>query len=606
ASIYVTAGILEALYAREVTGLGQFVDVSMLGASIALQRTRLAEFFATGQQPPLLGSACATAVPHQAFQCQDQQYLAIGVEEDSQWRRLCAALDAKDLAEEPRFAENPGRVRHREEVVSRLQDILLTKPLAWWHLQLTRHKVPCSRVWDFETMKYHPQITRNRYMPRVRTAWGPTYHGGVPWHFSKTPARMEGGATPGQHTEEIKGLLQGTQGREQATSPANNQSPNGPLAGLVVLELTQGFAGPYTGQLLGDGGAEVIKAEPLDGDYTRRLGPPFQDGQSPAFLALNRNKKSVTLGGRVGKETLRRLIEKADVVLTDWVDTRGRRVGPSYAQIARMNPNAVVCCFSPYGERGPLKDQPGFELGIQSMVGIPGGLGHIGDPPIRLGVDASYMYAGVYGYQAVIAALLHRRRTGEGQRVGISLLGCMMNLKSAFWVCQTAPEQWLPPHLWAWTDPPNHGLTTKDLPMMLGFSRFSLEDLNEIFHELEELDPAGAAQEIWDSMASWERRTSSKVKEIWERAFANHTADEIVEVFARHNGEVIPYNTFPSLVSHPQTKSLDMLYESEHPTVGRLTLVGPAWKLSATPERVDHAPPPLLGQHTQEIVGGLK
>ncbi len=598
-SLHLTASILEALYAREKTGLGQFIDCSMVGAAMALQRTRLAEYLATGNPPPLLGSACSTAVPHQAFKCQDQQYLAVGVEDDSQWQRLCAALDAKDLAADQRLADNPGRVRLRDELIPSLESIFRSKPLAWWLLQLQKQHVPCGRIWDFELLKYHPQTVQNHFMLDLNTPWGRVYTGGAPWAFSNTPARMGLGSSPGQDTE---ALVEETRSASLDAKPAIPQGTlrGGPLSGLTVVELTQGFAGPYCGQLLADGGATVIKVEPPEGDHARKLGPPFQGGESATFLSLNRNKKSVVLRGAGAKANLDKLLKQADVVLADWTDSEGRRKRPSYRQVAALNPKVVFCNLSPFGEKGPLAHQPGSELVIQFMIGLPTGFGRIGDPPVRAGADLVQLSTGVYAYQAIVAALYHRHRTGEGQSISVSLLGCMMNLKGPFWCCQTAPEQWGPPVMGNWTDPPHHGYVTKTTPIFMGMSRFTAADIEAIITELG-ADLADV-KIICDSMDSWEKKLAPEVTSAWERAFSKRTAEEISDIIGRHNGEILPVNDYPSLVKHPQTNVLDMLRVVEHPTAGRVTLIGAPWRLHATPEPMSWAPPPLLGQHTEEVL----
>ncbi len=602
ASIYVVAAILEALYARERTGAGQSIDISMLSTAIAMQRTRLVEHMIAPTPPRPLGSAVSSAVPHQAFRCEDREYLAVGVEEDSQWQGLCSALGAEALASDPRYTSNRGRLRHREELVPRLEEIFATRPLAWWKLQLERHGVPCARLFDFERLRHHPQVARNRYLPDVSTPWGSVVTGGVPWRLSATPGRMRGGSRPDEDTRRIVAAVAEVELRPSASPEPCTELPDGPLGGLLVAELSQGVAGPYCGELLADAGARVIKVEPAAGDFARQLGPQVGAPGGPAFLAVNRNKESAVFEGKHGRRALRSLLARADVVLQDFSDVRGRPLRPTYRTVARDNPEVVFASFSPFGERGPMRALPGSELVIQFMAGIPAGLGRIGDPPIRLGADACSVYAGVYGFQAVLAALFHRSRSGKGQRVAVSLLGSTLHVKGPFWVSQTAPEQWGPPHLEAWTEPPQHGLPTKDLPVMFGFPRYSQTGLRAILQELG-ADPADADL-IWGAAGA--RRGSGEIRGIWERAFARHTSAEIFEVFARHRGEILVYNTYPSLLNHPQVQALDMVHPVEHPQLGSVPLLGPAWRLQGTPERAFRSPPPLLGQHTDAVLRELE
>ncbi|HEX2172310.1 MAG TPA: CoA transferase [Dehalococcoidia bacterium] len=200
---YAVQAILVALCAREQTGRGQKVELSMLESTMALQTTRLAEYFATGQQPEPRGSAAATTVPQQAFRCQDQVYLAVGVVRESQWPALAAALERPDLAADARFATNADRVDHRDALIPELETAFLSKPARWWELRLAEAGVPCSRFWDFETLRQHPQVTANRHLIRAQTPWRELDNSSLPWHFSATPGEIRPGPIPGADTADV-------------------------------------------------------------------------------------------------------------------------------------------------------------------------------------------------------------------------------------------------------------------------------------------------------------------------------------------------------------------------------------------------------------------
>lgn len=200
---YAAHAILVALNAREETGRGQKIELSMLEAAMALQTTRLAEFFATGRQPDRLGSAAATTVPHQAFLCQDQVSLAVGVVREGQWPALCAALDRPDLAADPRYATNAGRIEHRATLIPDLEAAFAAKPARWWELRLTEAGVPNGRFWDFEVIRTHPQVTENGHLVRAQTPWRELDSAGLPWRFSGTPGEIRPGPVPGADTADV-------------------------------------------------------------------------------------------------------------------------------------------------------------------------------------------------------------------------------------------------------------------------------------------------------------------------------------------------------------------------------------------------------------------
>lgn len=201
----IVQAVLQALIARERTGRGQLIEIEMLTAAMALQTTRLAEYFATGEQPAPLGSAASTTAPHQAFECEDRRYLAVGVERDQQWAGFCRALKLPDLISDPRFATNPLRVAHRAELAALLAERFKTRPAAWWALRLNRERVPNAPFLTFEELRQHPQVVANSHLVEIDTPhWGRVHVDGLPWRFERTPAGpIRAGGKPGEHTAEV-------------------------------------------------------------------------------------------------------------------------------------------------------------------------------------------------------------------------------------------------------------------------------------------------------------------------------------------------------------------------------------------------------------------
>jgi crotonobetainyl-CoA:carnitine CoA-transferase CaiB-like acyl-CoA transferase len=201
----IVQAVLQALIARERTGRGQLIEIEMLTAAMALQTTRLAEYFATGEQPAPLGSAAATTAPHQAFACADQKYLAVGVERDEQWPGFCRTLKLPELIADPRFATNPLRGEHRAELVSILAGRFKTKPAAWWTIRLNKERVPNGLFLTFEELRQHPQVAANGHIVEIDTPhWDRIHVDGIPWKFERTPAGpIRAGGKPGEHAAEL-------------------------------------------------------------------------------------------------------------------------------------------------------------------------------------------------------------------------------------------------------------------------------------------------------------------------------------------------------------------------------------------------------------------
>jgi crotonobetainyl-CoA:carnitine CoA-transferase CaiB-like acyl-CoA transferase len=201
----VAQAALQGLLARERTGNGQLIEVEMLRAAMAIQTTRLAEYFATGSQPSPLGSAASTTVPHQAFLCADGKYVAAGVVSEDQWPRFCRALKFDSLPDDPRFATNPDRVANRAELIPILAERFHSKPAAWWMLRMTQERVPNGPFMDFQELRYHPQALASGGITELDTPhWGHLSIDGLPWQFERTPpGPIRAGGLPGEHAAEI-------------------------------------------------------------------------------------------------------------------------------------------------------------------------------------------------------------------------------------------------------------------------------------------------------------------------------------------------------------------------------------------------------------------
>jgi formyl-CoA transferase len=381
-------------------------------------------------------------------------------------------------------------------------------------------------------------------------------------------------------------------------------SEAGSLAGFRVIDLTQGLCGPFCTMQLGDGGAEVIKIEPPAGDFARRMGPPFIGDESAVYLSLNRNKKSVVLDleSSDGREAAAQLARDADVLVEDFGPGAAERFGLGYAQLQAANQKLVYCSITPFGEEGPLRDHPGSELVVQAMAEYTASLGRIGDPPVRVGADVASLNTGIFAAQAILAALFHRARTGEGQRVAVSEFGSLLHMRGIMWHSMGDPDDWYGFHLDHYTAPPDYGYQTKNGSLYFILRRGSSEDWDRLVMELgmEEVlaDPRFAD---YGRAATSIGRYATEVKPIWEKAFENRTREEIIDLVKSVGGDAVPMMDYPSLLAHPQIAALGAIAEIEHPSAGRFRTVRPVARFSETPDSI-RMPPPTLGQHTEEVL----
>ena len=242
-----------------------------------------------------------------------------------------------------------------------------------------------------------------------------------------------------------------------------------PLQGTKVVDFSEEIAGPYCSMQLGDFGADVIKVEPLGGDWARSLGVKVK-GESALFLALNRNKKSlaVDIGDERGKQVIHRLAREADVLLEAFRPGQADELGVGYEDICRINPNLVYCSISAFGSSGPYKDRAASELEIQGISGYQWYLGEPGEAPVRLGADIAAMAAGQCAFVGILAALYYRKKAGIGQKVETSMLEALIMCGCAIYAAHYNPDSWGGFMLTGPFDHPETGYKTKDSPIVFG------------------------------------------------------------------------------------------------------------------------------------------
>jgi CoA:oxalate CoA-transferase len=374
----------------------------------------------------------------------------------------------------------------------------------------------------------------------------------------------------------------------------------GPLEGYRVVELGQGIPAAVTGMHLGDGGADVVKVESKDGDIARGLPPFYESGDSGVFVAVNRNKRSVQLDLATpeGREVLQSLIARADVLIEDADFTR--EAGLDVSGLASANAQLVHTRITGWGPNGPMSGLAGGELPAQIASEAVLSLGSLTEPPERLGTDTASSYAGIYAAQGTLAALWRRHQDGQGQRVDVSLFGCMLAMRATLWAAQSNPDEWWGFHNDSYVKPADFGYQAKDGSLMLVVGRLSDGQWQSLLADLG-LDSLTAQEKhLLRTQGGANARFGHVSKPIWEKGLVNFTVDELAEIFNRNGGNCYRINDYPHTFAHPQTRHLDFLRQVQGPS-GQVTVMAPPWDFSEDPVSV-RLGPPALGQHTDEVL----
>ncbi len=384
----------------------------------------------------------------------------------------------------------------------------------------------------------------------------------------------------------------------------------GPLDGIRVIDVTQGLSGPYCSMLLADSGAQVVKVEPIDGDDARGYAPATRTGDSAQFIEINRNKLGIALDldRPEGAEALRRLLRDADVLLTDFGPARAVALGLDYPSIEAINPRLVQCNITPFGERGPMADQPGAEIVVQAMAEYTASVGALGGAPQRLGTDVANINTGGQAVQGIVAALLMRDRTGQGQLVTVNMLNTLLHMRGMMWASQSeSVDDWWGFHQDTYIKPPDHGYRTKDGNVLI--SRMGATTDEQFDGLLTRLGiPLSVKQDPrWGGQGANVLGSGSRygwqVIDVWEQAFKNLTTAQVIEIFEEFGANGFPVNNYETLTADPQVASIGMVQELNHPQMGPYRTLGVPWLFADTPASV-RTPPPSLGQHTDEVLGG--
>lgn len=374
------------------------------------------------------------------------------------------------------------------------------------------------------------------------------------------------------------------------------------LSGVKVLDLSRILTGPYCTMMLADLGAEVVKVEPPGGDDTRQWGPPFVAGESTYFMSVNRNKQSITLNLRSegGREVFFRLVQWADVLVENFRPGTMEKLGLAYPRLRELNPGLVYCAVSGFGLTGPYKDRPGYDVLAQALGGMMAVTGTEDGQLVKAGMSVADIGAGMFAAFGILAALRHRDQTGEGQMVDTSLLEAMLAWHTyhatAYWASGKLPRPLGSAHP---SIAPYQAVQAQDGPVVIAVGN---DGLWQKFCAATGLDHLAGDPRFIANPDRVQHR--AELIALIEERFATAPAAYWVEALAAVGVPAGPILNYAQIYADPHVLHRQMVVEAPHPTAGTVRLPGIPVKLSVTPGQVK-SPPPLLGQHTAEILSAL-
>ncbi|MBI2131219.1 MAG: CoA transferase, partial [Candidatus Tectomicrobia bacterium] len=355
-----------------------------------------------------------------------------------------------------------------------------------------------------------------------------------------------------------------------------------PLEGIRVLDLTRILAGPYCTMMLGDMGAEVIKVEnPDGGDDTRAWGPPFLNGVSTYFISINRNKKSVTINlkNEKGKALLAGFIRASDVVVENFRPGTLEKLGFPWEEIHRLNPRAVFCSVSGFGQTGPRRGEPGFDVVIQGEGGVMSLTGEPDGPPAKVGASVADITAGMLAANGILLALFHRERTGEGQLVYVGMLDGQVALltyhAASFFATGRVPPRRGNKHP---SITPYETYRCRDGYLNLGVGNDSLWR-----RFCGAMGLAGIREDPRFAANADRVGNRDALQAILDPLFAGRGLQPTLDALRKAGVPCGPINNLAQVFAEPQVLAREMVVEVDVPQAGRTKVTGVPIKLSASP-----------------------
>ena len=373
-----------------------------------------------------------------------------------------------------------------------------------------------------------------------------------------------------------------------------------PLAGYRVLELAHLIAGPACGMYLADMGADVVKIEqPSGGDASRTAYGSQLGGESAVFVTVNRNKRSVALdlARPEGRAAFERLVAGADVVIEAYRGGVAERLGIDWARLASLNPRLVYCSLSAFGPEGPWRDKPGVDMLVQAMGGLMAVMGEPDGPPVLCGAPVLDTIGALMAGQGILTALLHRERTGQGQRVDVSLLNGTLLAHAArlsiFLATGEEPGRWGSGH-----------------PYIVPFQAFEARDgwvyvavwVDRLWTPFcMAIEQPGLATDPRFASRADRRGNRAELTARLASVFRQRTVADWMARLEAHDVLCAPVNRYADLPHDPQVVATRLIVEQQHPRAGRFRTLDTPIRFDRTPGGI-RTPAPALGEHTEAVL----
>lgn len=396
----------------------------------------------------------------------------------------------------------------------------------------------------------------------------------------------------GEHSSHVKPPQE--QQQQNCNDDVNSSYP---LHGIKILDLTRIIAGPYCTMILSDLGAEVIKVErPFFGDESRKWGPPFltNSKDSVYFLATNRNKKSVCIDMKKGVDLIYELAKKCDVLVENYVPGKLNEMKLGYEDLKKIAPGLIYCSVTGHGSVGPYSQRPGYDVIASSIGGMLHITGSKDGPPAKVGVAMCDIATGLYAHGAILAALLQRQKTGRGQKIDANLfstqVSCLINVASNYLNAGKEAKRWGTEHS---SIVPYQSFQTSTGYLTVGAG--SDEQFKSLCKHLNIPEDA--------RFETNEKRVENReiLIEMLSDIFIKKSSSDWMELFKNVPFPVGPVNSMKEVFSDEHIKEIDLVKTLEHPTDGKVRVVGPPVVYSEAKNTARTAPP-LLGQHTDEVL----
>ena len=577
-AIFFCGLLMLGLIERERFGHACWVKTSHLANALANMNSKVSEVLLADSELEPLGSGSSNSAPNRCYLCLDNKYIAVTCENQDQWLGFCRAIEMENLIEDDRFINNVDRIKNRDELDQILESQFLLKPSRWWALRFDNENIPHSFDLCFDDLQLHQQIIENNFLVEVDGEHtGPFHVGGLPWEFSESPPQIDLNIpVPGADTEDA--MSNGFKNSTKKETIAKTDQAEYPLKGIRVLDLTEGYTGPYLSFMLAEAGAEVTKIEPVGGDWSKELSPQTKHGVSALYQSFNRNKtiKEVDIQSDKGRQEFESMLSETDILIEDWKEDANESSVYNYEKLKSFNPKIINFSLSAFGHHGPMKNQTGSDLSIQAMSGYLRTLGDVGGEPIRVGADVVAGCTAAMNFIAILAALYHRLQTGNGQKVSGSMLGTMMSLKTLQWSGMSNPDSWEGNFCKNETAGSNFGQRTKDKSIFATPSPALTEDN---FHKMikefgmydEFMEDEILVKNWWNSFGVGTK--ASDASPLWDKYLTTMSSKQVLEIFNRYEVWAVEFSDIKELVKHPQIEYLG-IFEKD----GDTTYLRAPWK----------------------------